>query len=130
MLTGSCCCGKIKFDLKAQPSMMGTCHCSRCRKAGASVMIFVKRETLEVTEGWEHIKTYHPEEGYKYKRDFCSACGTSLGEFTSKESSFPIPANIVGSEIDIENGFHEFVSEKPKWIKICDNAKQFPGHPS
>lgn len=130
MLTGSCCCKKIKFSLSAQPSMMGTCHCSRCRKVGASVIIFVEKESLKIIEGREFIKTYHPEEGYKYKRDFCINCGTSLGEMTSEESSFPIPANIIDDEIEIENSFHEFLSEKPKWLKICDDARQFLEHPS
>jgi len=109
---------------------MGTCHCSRCRKVGASVIVFVKKESLEIIEGREFIKTYHPEEGFKYKRDFCINCGTSLGEITSVEGSFPIPANTIDSEIDIENGFHEFISGKPKWLKICDKAEQFLGHPT
>jgi hypothetical protein len=32
-------------------------------------------------------------------------------------------------EVELENAFHEFVSEKPDWFKIGDNAKQFDGHP-
>ncbi len=129
MLSGSCCCQKIQFRLKEQPSMMGTCHCSRCRKVGASIMVFVKKESLEITEGKDFIGTYYPEEGYKYKRDFCIKCGTSLGEITSEENSFPIPANTIDGEIELENSFHEFISDKPKWLKICDEAKQFSGHP-
>ncbi|MFG1500081.1 GFA family protein [Halobacteriovorax sp. XZX-3] len=129
MLTGSCCCKKIKFTLKEAPSLMGTCHCSRCRKLGASVMVFIKKDSLEVTKGNEFIKTYHPEEGFKYKRDFCANCGSALGEITSYETSFPIPANLIDDDMDLENSFHEFVSEKPDWIKICDEAKQFFKHP-
>ena len=34
MIQGSCCCGAVKFELNAVPDMMGTCHCSRCRKLG------------------------------------------------------------------------------------------------
>jgi hypothetical protein len=30
----------------------------------------------------------------------------------------------------LKNSFHEFVSEKPSWYEICDEAKQFAGHPT
>ena len=129
MLTGSCCCKKIKFTLSLAPSMMGTCHCSRCRKIGASVIVFVQKESLQIKEGLEFIKTYYPEDGYKYERNFCINCGSSLGELLSAEKSFPIPANLFDCELKLENGFHEFVSEKPEWLKICDGAKQFEAHP-
>jgi len=79
-------------------------------------MVFVKKESLEITEGKDFIGTYYPEEGYKYKRDFCIKCGTSLGEITSEENSFPIPANTIDGEIELENSFHEFISDKPKWL--------------
>jgi len=46
MINGSCCCGAVKFELLTQPLMMGTCHCSRCRKVGASTIVFVKKEDL------------------------------------------------------------------------------------
>ncbi|WP_456300043.1 GFA family protein [Rubidibacter lacunae] len=43
MLTGSCCCGAVKFELMAEPSMLGICHCTRCRKVGASAIVFIKK---------------------------------------------------------------------------------------
>jgi hypothetical protein len=43
--------------------------------------------------------------------------------------SFPISANCIDSEMDIQNKFHEFVSEKPGWLEIGDRAKQFSEHP-
>ena len=48
MIEGSCCCGAVKFELQAPPTMMGACHCSRCRKAGASTIVFVKNDDLEL----------------------------------------------------------------------------------
>ncbi|XHE56732.1 GFA family protein [Phaeobacter sp. BS34] len=37
---------------------MGTCHCSRCRKAGASTIVFVKREDLSWIEGKDQVALY------------------------------------------------------------------------
>jgi len=130
MINGSCCCGAVKFTLLEKPNMMGTCHCSRCRKVGASTIIFVEADTFKLTKGLEFITTYKAIPPYKYDRCFCSVCGTALGEILSTESSFPISANCLDDKIDLENSGHEFVSEKPAWLHIGDSAKQNQGHPS
>lgn len=129
MIKGSCCCGAVRFELAAEPGMMGTCHCSRCRKAGASTIVFVKREDLKWVQGREHVTLYAPEAPYKYGRCFCSKCGTSLGEILSGEETFPIAANALDDEISLKPQFHEFVGEKPAWYDICDDAPQSSGHP-
>ncbi|WP_417580104.1 GFA family protein [Pelagibacterium sp.] len=109
--------------------MMGTCHCTRCRKVGASVLVFVRKEDLEWIQGRDKVELYAPTPPYKYGRCFCGICGTSLGEILSQDESFPIAANTLDSEIEVRNSFHEFVCEKPAWYGICDEAKQYDGHP-
>ncbi|MDP6953692.1 MAG: GFA family protein [Alphaproteobacteria bacterium] len=129
MIGGSCFCGAVRFALSAKPTMMGTCHCTRCRKAGASTIVFVKKADLKWIEGREHVQRYEPAPPYKYGRCFCRICGTLLGEILSEADSFPIAASALDGELDLRNEFHEFVSEKPSWYEICDEAKQFDGHP-
>lgn len=116
MLEGSCCCKKVQFKVTEAPTAMGTCHCSRCRKVGASTIVFVKKGSVEITSGKELIGTYHPEEGYKYKRNFCTFCGSSLGEIISEEDSFPIPANLFDSDLNLKNQFNEHIDDKPSWV--------------
>lgn len=130
MITGSCCCEAVKFEVLAKPSMVGTCHCSRCRKAGASTIAFVKKADLKWVHGKEHVALYQPAAPYKYGRCFCKICGTSLGEILSEEDSFPISANALDGDMDLTVQFHEFVSEKPSWYEICDDAPQSDGHPT
>ncbi len=129
MIDGSCCCGAVKFELMNPPSMMATCHCSRCRKLGASTIVFVKKEDLKWIQGQECVQIFQPTPPYIYGRCFCKICGTSLGEILSDSDSFPIAANALDSELEIKNSLHEFVNEKPTWYEICDNAKQSKGHP-
>ncbi len=129
MISGSCCCGAIEFELLNQPSMLGTCHCSRCRKVGASAITFIKKEDLKWIKGRENVQVFVPEAPYKYSRCFCKICGTSLGEILSDDDSFPIAANTLDGDIGVKNRFHEFVAEKPSWYEICDTAEQFDGHP-
>lgn len=130
MLTGSCCCGGIKFEVDDEPGMLGMCHCSRCRKVGATAILFVKAEHLRITEGRDKISTYKANPPYKYDRSFCAVCGTALGEILSAEGVFPIAANCIDGKLGVDVRFHEFVAEKPDWLKIGDDAKQFEHHPS
>ena len=109
--------------------MMATCHCSRCRKVGASTFVFVKAEDLRWVEGRDQITRYEPAPPYQYARCFCRICGTALGEIVSDQPSFPIAANALDDDPIVRNRFHEFVSEKPVWYDICDEAKQFEAHP-
>lgn len=109
--------------------MLGTCHCSRCRKVGASALVFVKADSFKITHGEDQIATYKAVAPYKYDRCFCSQCGTALGEVFSKETSFPLNAHCLDEPLPLQNQFHEFVKEKPDWLCIGDNAKQFDEHP-
>lgn len=129
MLTGSCCCEAVQFKLSSPPTMMGTCHCSRCRKSGASTFVFVKREAFTLLRGADAITTYAPEAPYQYKRCFCKHCGSALGEVTSSSDSFPVAAHCFDDDLGLRNQFHEFVSDKPSWFCIGDDAPQFAGHP-
>lgn len=130
MIEGSCCCGTVRFRLLNRPGMMGTCHCSRCRKLGASTIVFVKSKDLEWIAGRDSVALYQPEAPYKYGRCFCRNCGSSLGEILSEEESFPIAANTLDDNIGLEVQFHEFVGEKPDWYQIYDSAPQSTGHPN
>ena len=103
----------VRFELTETPAMMGTCHCSRCRKVGASTLVFVKADTFRLLQGNESISTFKAQPPYQYDRCFCSVCGTALGEVLSTAESFPVAANCLDDEIAIENQFHEFVCENP-----------------
>ena len=129
MIEGSCCCGAVAFELAAPPSMMGTCHCSRCRKLGTSTFAFVKRQDVVLVRGGDAIATYAAAPPYTYDRSFCRHCGTALGEIGSAAESFPLNANLFDSDPGVAVRFHEFVAEKPAWLVIGDDAPQFAGHP-
>lgn len=130
MIQGSCCCGAVKFELNTVPDMMGTCHCSRCRKLGSSMILFVKKESFNLLQGKEFIQTYKPEPPFSYVRTFCKKCGTALGEIGSESASFPIPVNCLDDDPVLRNQFHVFVSSKPAWYEIEDAAPQYQENPN
>ena len=129
MIRGSCNCGAVRFELTAAPTMMGTCHCSRCRKAGAGTFVLVARESLNWIAGRDEVASYAPEPPFKYARCFCRNCGTGLGEIASDAETFPIAAHCLDDDPQVRTQFHVFVGSKPAWYEICDSAKQFQESP-
>ncbi|EAR09011.1 GFA family protein [Reinekea blandensis] len=129
MMTGSCCCGAVTFELSEKPTLVGMCHCSRCRKLGASALAFVKAESFRLTAGQDLIHHYKPAPPYELDRYFCSACGTALGEVLSDQPSFPINAHCLDVDLGVPLTFHEFVADKPDWYTIGGDAKQFLQNP-
>lgn len=130
MIRGSCGCGAVKFQLNVVPDMMGTCHCSRCRKFGASTIIFVKQEGFKLLQGESFIETYHPDPPFSYTRTFCKKCGSSLGDIGSDSDSFPVPVNCLDDDPVLRNQFHVFVASKPAWYEIADDSHQYQENPN
>lgn len=128
-IKGSCGCGTVRFVIEGVPGMMATCHCTRCRKLGATPFVFVKKDQFKLVSGEADIQAVMPQAPYKYVRSFCRRCGTSLGEPLSEESTFPVNAHCLDDDPIVRNAFHEFVAEKPDWYSICDSARQFQHHP-
>lgn len=129
LLRASCCCGAVAFSVASPPSIMGTCHCTHCRKAGAGTFVQVKRSAFTLESGADAVVTHKSASPHECERSFCSRCGTALGEITSGSATFRVAAACFDDELDIRNGFHEFVAEKPAWHAICDEARQFATQP-
>jgi hypothetical protein len=129
MFGGSCCCGAVRFRLLQKPKLAVACHCSRCRKVGATPFAIVDAESFELSSGGDQIVQYRPEPSFKFTRSFCGKCGTSLGEMGGDGKSFPIPLNCLDDDLGLEIRFHEHVAGRPGWDVIPEGSKQFEGDP-
>ncbi|MBY5933218.1 GFA family protein [Tateyamaria omphalii] len=117
-IEGSCMCGAVRFVIAGQPKMMGTCHCSRCRKLGTSTIVFVERDQFTLLAGEGEIETVVPAPPFTYYRSFCRRCGTSLGEPLSPDASFPINAQCLDDDPGVRNSFHEHEGDRPVWAEV------------
>jgi hypothetical protein len=76
---GNCTCGAVKLEATGSPEVMGYCHCGTCRSwSAAPVTAFSmwKADTVKVTSGAEHIRTFKKTE--RSERQFCNLCGGHL----------------------------------------------------
>ena len=79
MLTGSCLCADIAFEIDGPVDIVGHCHCSMCRKVhGSAFATFatVAAEDFHWVRGAEKVRRYRSSaQGH---RDFCPRCGSAV----------------------------------------------------
>lgn len=127
MYTGSCLCGKVKFEISSAISDIVFCHCSQCRKAQGSAFGangFVKQVDFKFASGEDSLSSYQSSHGKH--RCFCKICGSPI---ISKRDNAPEKLRVrLGSlDTDItENAVgHIFVQDKANWDEINDNLPQY-----
>jgi len=115
-IKGSCCCGRVRFELFEPPAMMGTCHCSRCRKSGSETYAYVRAEAFHWLAGQDLLVRYRPRPPFRFTRSFCKRCGTSLGDPESGRI-LAIAANCLDDDPGAPQSFEEYVPDTPPWEK-------------
>ena len=79
MLTGSCLCGGVRFEVTQAPETLRYCHCESCKKlsgGAGTVNIRVPSRAVRIVDGEDLLQTYQPPEGSA--KTFCLACGSNL----------------------------------------------------
>lgn len=129
MLTGSCLCGAVRYELTQDPVWAHHCHCSRCRKVTGSASaanLFFRSEALVWRSGEEHLRSFEPPDAERFEHVFCERCGSTL--------PFPIESRgLVGvpmGSLDDDPGFapraHIWVDSMAPWHRIDDDLPRHP----
>ena len=131
MISGSCLCGSVRFEISGRLGPAGYCHCSQCRKASGSAFAAnasVRRRYLSFQSGEEKIREYESSPG-KY-RAFCSGCGSPVYSRTDKDpETLRIRLGTLDSDPGRRPTGHVFVASKAPWHEITDDLPRFEGFP-
>ncbi|KAI5117556.1 hypothetical protein M0805_004469 [Coniferiporia weirii] len=82
---GSCLCGRVGFEVNADPIVVSCCHCKNCKKYTGTVFttnVVFPAGTVRVTRGESLVGTFHDDvaqdSGNPIPRHFCTHCATPL----------------------------------------------------
>lgn len=113
---GGCLCGKLRYEVKSQPSRVTICHCKFCQRAtGSAYMIepIFDSSDISIIRGepkkYTHLSKGSGKEVYIH---FCNHCGTKL--FLTFER-FTDVVGVYGGTFDDTNWF-DISSENSKHI--------------
>ena len=105
MITGSCLCGTVRWQVDGDLGTMSHCHCSMCRKAhGAPFATYVSTASgnFRWLDGEETITTFESSPGFL--RAFCSTCGSVVPDPADEEGHVFIPAGCLDGEPGVRRG--------------------------
>jgi len=131
MLSGSCLCGKVKYEIDGRPRWMYQCHCGKCRAAtGASFAtnVIVDAAIFRLVAGRENLTAY--ESSPRKFRYFCASCGSPIyshGEKTKQIVS--VRSGTLGQDPGLRVSYHAFTGSKAAWVEIRDDLPQFEAWP-
>ena len=129
MITGSCFCSKISYEVDGSLQNGRSCHCSRCRKAfsGASSAYAELAPGSKIRWiGGSTLATYDTGDGGAI--GFCGNCGSTLCGLWNGEVH-GLTLGCVDGDPGVEIEKHIFVGSKVPWDHIGGEAPQFDKHP-
>lgn len=131
MISGTCLCGKIKFEIEGEIIEASQCHCSICRKAtGSAFGVYgeVQSDKLKWTLGKDQLNEFSATESLK--KYFCKNCGSTLA---THHQSWPeyiyISLGSLNGNPKVKLEYHQFVASRANWDTICDGIRQYDEWP-
>ncbi|CAA0096045.1 Glutathione-dependent formaldehyde-activating enzyme [Halioglobus japonicus] len=131
MVSGSCLCGSIKYEVEIVPEQIFNCHCQFCRKAhGAdyATVAVANASTLKVTDEKGVLKEHKNDIGGF--RAFCSECGSRLMNYAEDKNMWLcITLATVDTPISYKPVAHANLESKASWCEPYEGIPQFSGLP-
>ena len=78
--TAHCCCGALRAEVSADPSLVVACHCEQCqRRTGTAfgVSAYFPADQVRIT-GSSKVFSRESQAGRKVEMHFCPECGTTV----------------------------------------------------
>lgn len=127
-LTGSCLCGRVRFQVTEPFEAVTYCHCTSCKRISGgtgTVNGRVRSEAIAILDGEDALRRYQPQEGSA--KTFCRDCGSNLfggGWPDSERASVRLPALDEPLRRGVER--HIYVRSVAPWETLPDDgAAQF-----
>jgi 4-carboxymuconolactone decarboxylase len=125
---GSCLCGRVRYELTAEPGEFGYCHCTSCRKASGSAHAAnapVDRADFRLVAGAEVLREHESTPGKL--RAFCGACGSPIYAYLrATPALLRIRLGSLDTAFTRQPRAHTWVSDKAAWEPVDDGIPAFP----
>ncbi len=126
MLTGSCLCGGVKYEIDGEIASVTNCHCSLCRKMSGSAFASgatIPASSFRFTAGENLLKEWESSPGYQ--RAFCGRCGSPILKRKIKEpESLRLRVGTLDTDPGVKMSKHTHVRSKAPWVEIKDGLPQ------
>lgn len=125
MVTGSCLCGKVTYQITGEIGDIVHCHCISCRKAhGAAFSSVASVEEADFSlTGEKFINSYQSSPGkFRY---FCTHCATQI--YAKRETASHIILRLGSLDDDPKSleKSHIWLSQKASWFNLDEELPRY-----
>ena len=130
-MAGGCLCGKVRYEILAEPARMANCHCRSCQRWCGSAylaLLYVPDQALRVSGSYQEFPTVAAS-GNTVFRAFCACCGTPL---FGRNSRFTTLRPVAASTLD-DPGLYRpeldmWVVDAQPWDTMNPQLPKYPGN--
>lgn len=130
---GHCLCGRVQFQLGAEPLTYYACHCKDCQRRTGGAMrlaMWVRREHLKVLSGEPKLLEFEIRPGRQRRAQACAHCDTRLwAEPADKPSLAILLPGSLQSLSAFEPVAHLWVRSKLPWVAVPDGVATYETQP-
>ncbi|MCR6673627.1 GFA family protein [Devosia ginsengisoli] len=130
IISGTCLCGAVRYEVPDEFHAAFNCHCSRCRRATGSAfkpMAAIVFEKISLVQGQDDVLIYGEPQGTHDVH--CRHCGSFLYSYIAENGNGHVAMGTMVDAPSIRPQFHMFVGSKAPWFEITDSLPQFEGLP-
>jgi hypothetical protein len=120
--SGGCLCGAVRFSVRGEPSVVGTCHCADCRKATGAAFVFYADWPRSAFTSVGQVKVFNG-------RSFCPACGSRVFHLSEPTAEIMVGA-LDDAPGDLRPVREGWTIRREHWIAPVADAAQFAKDPA
>lgn len=123
MMTGSCLCGGIRYEIQGEGRLLGHCHCSMCRKehgAAYGTYLRVRRDDFKLAAGKDLVRSYRSSPGVA--RTFCGRCGSTLQFVPDDGPHFGVAAGTLDDDPGVRPSYRIWLGSRAPWDEVPDDG--------
>ena len=124
MLTGSCLCGSVAYEVDGPPGPIVHCHCATCRKTHGSAFSTVTRDRFRWRKGESLLRGFESSSGKT--RYFCTECGSHIVAERAGTGTILLRLGCLDTDIAERPRVHIWRSDAAPWFDPKDQLPEWP----
>jgi hypothetical protein len=133
LYTGGCQCGKVRYEIRAEPLTLYLCHCKECQKQSSSAFgmsLTVPRDAVAIVQGQLKAWTRKADSGREVICWFCGDCGTRiLHDRSYNRETINIKAGTLDDTRWLRPVGNLWTSSAQPWMTISEQMLNYEGQP-